>query len=62
MDGFAPSASASTASHVPLTRRRWDDLVAALALSSLCGHGSGLAEFAQSVARYYPEELAACLA
>jgi NADH:ubiquinone oxidoreductase subunit F (NADH-binding) len=62
MDGFAPSAPASSASHVPLTRRRWDDLVAALALSSLCGHGSGLAEFAESVARYYPEELASCLA
>jgi len=61
-DGFASGPSLSLARHKPLTRRRWDDLVTALALSSLCGHGSGLAEFAESVARYYPEELASCLA
>jgi hypothetical protein len=26
----------------------------------LCGHGSGLAEFAQGVARNFPEELDSC--
>ncbi|MFY9611476.1 MAG: NADH-ubiquinone oxidoreductase-F iron-sulfur binding region domain-containing protein [Blastocatellia bacterium] len=34
----------------------------ALALTSLCGHGSGLAEFAKSVLRHYPEELQSCFA
>jgi formate dehydrogenase iron-sulfur subunit len=38
----------------------WQELVAALKWTSLCGHGTGLAEFAESVARYYPMELAEC--
>jgi formate dehydrogenase iron-sulfur subunit len=40
--------------------KRWAALVEALAATSLCGHGRGLAEFAQSIARHYPEELALC--
>jgi NADH:ubiquinone oxidoreductase subunit F (NADH-binding) len=59
-DGLAPGRPSSVR-RVPLTRRRWDEVVAALSLASLCGHGSGLAEFAESVARHYPEELASCL-
>lgn len=39
-----------------------EDVTTALALTSLCGHGSGLAEFARSVLRYYPEELESCFA
>lgn len=44
-----------------ITRERWDALVAALEQTSLCGHGTGLAEFARSIERHYPEALAACL-
>jgi formate dehydrogenase iron-sulfur subunit len=40
----------------------WAETLAALRATSLCGHGTGLAEFAESVARHYPEELAACFA
>ena len=39
-----------------------DEVTSALFLTSLCGHGSGLAEFAQSVLRYYEEELQSCFA
>lgn len=39
---------------------RWRDLIDALARTSLCGHGRGLAEFAQAISRHYPEELARC--
>lgn len=39
---------------------RWSALVEALAVTSLCGHGRGLAEFAHAIARHYPEELAQC--
>lgn len=38
----------------------WDEIVSALASTSLCGLGTGLAEFAMSVSRYYREELAGC--
>lgn len=44
------------------SRADWTQTVAALRWTSLCGHGTGLAEFAESVARHYPEELAACFA
>lgn len=40
----------------------WDETVSALGATSLCGHGGGLAEFARSIARHYPEELAQCFA
>jgi NADH:ubiquinone oxidoreductase subunit F (NADH-binding) len=39
-----------------------EEVIGALALTSLCGHGSGLAEFARSVLRHYPEELQSCFA
>jgi len=40
----------------------WRETVDTLAATSLCGHGSGLAEFAHSVLTYYPEELSSCFA
>jgi formate dehydrogenase iron-sulfur subunit len=49
--------------HAPAGKRtELEDVTTALALTSLCGHGSGLAEFARSVLRYYPEELESCFA
>jgi NADH:ubiquinone oxidoreductase subunit F (NADH-binding) len=39
-----------------------EELTTALALTSLCGHGSGLADFARSVLRHYQEELHSCFA
>jgi len=39
----------------------WESLIAALEQTSLCGHGRGLAEFARSLEKNFPEELAACL-
>jgi formate dehydrogenase iron-sulfur subunit len=44
----------------PADRDTWSSVIHALAQASLCGHGRGLAEFARSIERYYPEELAAC--
>jgi NADH:ubiquinone oxidoreductase subunit F (NADH-binding) len=41
-------------------RQSFDGIMAALHATSLCGHGSGLAEFAQGVARNFPEELESC--
>ena len=38
----------------------WHEIVAALKLTSLCGLGTGLAEFAESIARHYPVELRRC--
>jgi NADH:ubiquinone oxidoreductase subunit F (NADH-binding) len=37
------------------------DLVSALAEGSLCGHGTGLAEFASSALTHYAEEFRSCL-
>lgn len=39
---------------------RWHALIDALAATSLCGHGRGLAEFAQAIERHYAKELAQC--
>ncbi|MDP2137237.1 MAG: NADH-ubiquinone oxidoreductase-F iron-sulfur binding region domain-containing protein [Candidatus Didemnitutus sp.] len=36
------------------------ELVTALKLTSLCGHGTGLARFAESILRYYPTEIEPC--
>ncbi len=36
------------------------DLVTALKLASLCGHGTGLARFAESILKYYPTEIEPC--
>jgi NADH:ubiquinone oxidoreductase subunit F (NADH-binding) len=35
----------------------WKEIVRALKLTSLCGFGTGLAEFAESIIRYYPDKL-----
>jgi NADH:ubiquinone oxidoreductase subunit F (NADH-binding) len=43
-------------------RTELEEVTAALALTSLCGHGSGMGEFARSILRYYPEELESCFA
>jgi formate dehydrogenase iron-sulfur subunit len=40
----------------------WEDIVSALRWTSLCGHGTGLGEFAQSVLRSYREEVESCFA
>ena len=42
------------------TRPSFDAIVNAMGATSLCGHGSGLAEFARGVARNFPEELESC--
>ena len=38
----------------------FEQLVTALKWTSLCGHGGGLGEFAESVLRYYREDLIPC--
>jgi NADH:ubiquinone oxidoreductase subunit F (NADH-binding) len=40
----------------------WRQIVAALKLASLCGLGTGLAEFAESILRHYAPELQPCFA
>lgn len=40
--------------------KHWREIVEALAQTSFCGHGRGLAEFARSAIHYYGEELATC--
>jgi NADH:ubiquinone oxidoreductase subunit F (NADH-binding) len=40
----------------------WREIIAALKLASLCGLGSGLAEFAESIVRHYSGELQPCSA
>jgi NADH:ubiquinone oxidoreductase subunit F (NADH-binding) len=43
-------------------RAEWNDIVAALKLASLCGLGTGLAEFAESLLRHFPAEVEQCFA
>ena len=38
----------------------WKDIVAALKLTSLCGLGTGLADFAESILRHFPAEVQPC--
>ena len=38
----------------------FEQLVTALRWTSLCGHGGGLGEFAESILRYYRDDLASC--
>jgi formate dehydrogenase iron-sulfur subunit len=52
IEGHAPASS----------RGEWASLIHALAQASLCGHGTGLADFASSIERHYGSELAACFA
>ena len=41
-------------------KQEWEEIIAALKLTSLCGHGVGLADFAESVRAHYGKELAQC--
>jgi len=43
-----------------LERTEWQDIVSALSQASLCGLGSGLGEFAESILCYYGGDLARC--
>jgi len=46
---------------VPATNfSEFEQLLSALKWTSLCGHGGGLGEFAESVLRYYRDDLASC--
>jgi len=45
-----------------LEEREWRDIVSALSQTSLCGLGTGLGEFAQSILRYYAGDLKECFA
>jgi formate dehydrogenase iron-sulfur subunit len=45
----------------PDAREAWRALIATLADTSLCGHGSGFADFAASIERYFGSELDRCL-
>ena len=38
----------------------WREIASALKMTSLCGHGSGLGAFAESVLRYYGKEVESC--
>lgn len=44
----------------PLTHPRWLELLDVLELTSLCGHGAGIAEFLRSIERYFGQEMAEC--
>ena len=46
----------------PWDAERFAAIASALRATSLCGHGTGLGEFARSLLRHYPEELATCFA
>jgi formate dehydrogenase iron-sulfur subunit len=46
----------------PEEKSEWEEIIAALRLTSLCGLGTGLAEFAESVRLYYGPELEPCFA
>jgi NADH:ubiquinone oxidoreductase subunit F (NADH-binding) len=52
------NAGAGDATQADLQEGR--DLVIALKLASLCGHGTGLARFAESLLKYYPQEIEPC--
>ena len=41
-------------------RGEWHELIQSLASTSLCGHGTGLAELAASIVKYYAHELKPC--
>ena len=58
VEAIFTAAIAGTASRADLQECR--DLVTALKLTSLCGHGTGLARFAESILRYYPTEIEPC--
>ncbi|HYL09555.1 MAG TPA: NADH-ubiquinone oxidoreductase-F iron-sulfur binding region domain-containing protein, partial [Candidatus Acidoferrales bacterium] len=41
-------------------KSEWREILSALSMTSLCGLGTGLGEFAESLSRYYQKELDAC--
>ena len=41
-------------------RSEFEQIISALAMTSLCGLGTGLSEFARSTLRHYPEEVETC--
>jgi NADH:ubiquinone oxidoreductase subunit F (NADH-binding) len=41
-------------------RTEWRDVVSALSMTSLCGLGAGLGEFAESISRHYAKDLTKC--
>jgi NADH:ubiquinone oxidoreductase subunit F (NADH-binding) len=55
--GIVEKGSASTED-----KKDFDEVISALAETSLCGLGTGLAEFATSVSHHYKEELLQCFA
>jgi NADH:ubiquinone oxidoreductase subunit F (NADH-binding) len=57
---FTRIAAGSLAGEIE--RGEWQEIVTALKRASLCGLGTGLAEFAESILRYYCEELQPCFA
>lgn len=56
------AANARRASDGCEARQEFGEIVSALKYASLCGFGTGLAEFAESIVRYYGEELRPCFA
>ncbi len=50
----------SAGSAPPASFAEFEQIVTALKWTSLCGHGGGLGEFAESVLRYYRDDLAPC--
>jgi NADH:ubiquinone oxidoreductase subunit F (NADH-binding) len=58
-DRFGAAASGTAPAEA---RQDWRELIGALAHASLCGHGTGLADFARSLERHYGEEMARCFA
>jgi NADH:ubiquinone oxidoreductase subunit F (NADH-binding) len=52
--------SALAGKATPADLQECRDLVEALKLASLCGHGTGLASFAESILRFYPTEIEPC--
>lgn len=55
-------ASAAASRRPQISARAYGDVIHAMEAASLCGHGRGLAEFARSLERHFPEELASCFA
>jgi NADH:ubiquinone oxidoreductase subunit F (NADH-binding) len=53
--------AAAAGARPPDAARQWRAMVAVLAATSLCGHGTGLAAFASSVGEHYGAELERCL-
>jgi NADH:ubiquinone oxidoreductase subunit F (NADH-binding) len=43
-----------------VVRTEWEEIADALRMASLCGFGTGLAEFAESVRLHYGAELEEC--